>query len=106
LVFVPLPTIFRIRRSNMSFLFKKKSRRVPPNATFRITQEGSAKLQEFTGDDKSQVLMALETGGTCDLDEICQKSGLSKGQAERIIPVLARGGYIQYVGPQSGDDVD
>lgn len=90
----------------MSFLFKKKSRRIPPNATFRITQEGSQKLQEFTGDAKSQVLMALETGGTSDVDEICQKSGLGKGQVERIVPVLARGGYIQYVGPHSGEDVD
>ena len=90
----------------MSFLFKKKSRRIPPNATFRITQEGSQKLQEFTGDSKSQVLMALETGGTSDVDEIAQKSGLGKGQVERLIPVLARGGYIQYVGPNSGEDID
>jgi uncharacterized membrane protein len=91
----------------MGFLFKKKSgRKIPPNATFRITQEGSAKLQEFTGDDKSQILMALETGGTSDVDEIAQKSGLSRGKVERMVPALARGGYIQYVGPQSGDDVD
>jgi uncharacterized membrane protein len=90
----------------MSFLFKKKGRRVPPNATFRITQEGSQKLQEFTGDNKSQILMALETGGTSDVEEIAQKSGLNRGQVERIVPVLARGGYIQYVGPQSGDDID
>lgn len=90
----------------MSFLFKKKARRIPPNATFRITQEGSQKLQEFTGDAKSQILMALETGGTSDVDEIAQKSGLGRGQVEKIIPVLARGGYIQYVGPHSGDDVE
>jgi transcription initiation factor IIE alpha subunit len=90
----------------MNFLFKKKSRKIPPNATFRITQEGSQKLQEFTGDDKSQILMALETGGTSDVDEIAQKSGIGKGRVERLIPVLARGGYIQYVGPQSGDDVE
>lgn len=90
----------------MGFFFRKKSRKIPPNATFRITQEGSAKLQEFTGDDKSQILMALETGGTSDVEEICQKSGLSKGCVEKMVPVLARGGYIQYVGPNSGDDVE
>ena len=85
----------------MSFFFGRKSKRIPPNATFRLTQEGTAKLQGFTGDPKSQILMALETGGTSDIDEISQASGMNRGQVERLVPVLMRGGYIQYVSAAS-----
>ena len=53
----------------MSFIFGRKKGRMPANATFRLTQEGREKLQEYTGDSKSQVLLALETGGTSDLEE-------------------------------------
>ncbi len=92
----------------MSFLNglgrKKPGRGIPPNATFRLTEQGREKLQEFNGDPKSRILVALETRGTSDLDEIASSSGLGKGQVERFIPVLARGGYIQYVGAQMADD--
>jgi len=81
----------------MSFLFGRKNRGIPRNATFRLTQEGREKLQEFTGDNKSRILTALETRGTSDIEEISQASGLSKGKVERYIPVLIRGGYIQYI---------
>ena len=84
----------------MNFLFRKKQG-IPPNATFRLTQEGQAKLQEFSGDSKSQILMALENRGTSDLDEISQASGLRRGVVERFIPSLIRGGYIQYVSGQA-----
>lgn len=70
---------------------------IPANASFRLTQEGREKLQEFGGDPKSRVLVALETRGTSDIDEIAQTSGLSRGQVERIVPTLIRGGYIQYI---------
>lgn len=79
---------------------------IPAGATFRITQQGTDKLGDFSGDPKSRILVALETGGTSDLDEISTRSGLSKGQVERLIPILVRGGYIQYVSSSSGmDDV-
>jgi DNA-binding MarR family transcriptional regulator len=83
----------------MSFLFSKfgRGKNIPTNATFRLTQEGRDKLQEFGGDPKSRVLVALETRGSSDIDEIAQTSGLSRGQVERLIPVLVRGGYIQYL---------
>ena len=81
----------------MSFLFKKKQSVIPPNAVFRLTQEGREKLQEFGGDPKSRILMALETRGTSDMEEISQASGLNRGQIERLIPTLIRGGYIHYV---------
>ncbi len=88
----------------MSFLFGRKGKGIPSNATFRLTQQGTEKLQEFNGDPKSQILMALETRGTSDVDELSQESGLSRGQVERFIPAMIRGGYIQYVSAMSGGD--
>lgn len=85
----------------MTFLFRKKAKNIPPNATFRLTQEGRDKLQEFGGDPKSQVLVALETRGTSDIDEISQASGLSRGQVERLIPAMVNGGYIAYISAAS-----
>lgn len=73
------------------------SKGIPQGATFRLTQNGQDKLQEFSGDPKSMVLVALETRGTSDIDEISQASGLSRGKVERLVPSLVRGRYIQYV---------
>lgn len=85
----------------MSFLFNRKSKRIPPYATFRLTQEGREKLQKFGGDPKSRILMAFETEGTSDVEGISNASGLSKGQVERLIPQLVRAGYISYVSASS-----
>jgi uncharacterized membrane protein len=84
--------------------FHRKGRTIPATGTFRLTQEGREKLQEFGGDPKSRILVALETRGTSDLEEITSTSGLSRGQVERMIPVLVRGGYIQYVSASAGED--
>ena len=83
----------------MSFFFGRGGKGIPKNATFRITQEGTAKLQEFVGDAKSQILTALETRGSCNAREISETSGLSTGKVERNIPSLMQGGYIQYISP-------
>jgi predicted ArsR family transcriptional regulator len=88
----------------MGFLFGKKGKGIPQNATFRLTENGREKLQEFTGDSKSQILVALETRGTSDLEEIASASGMSRGQVEKFIPVLVRGGYIQYVSASMEDE--
>jgi len=88
----------------MGFFFNKGTRNIPQNATFRLTQEGREKLQEYTGDPKSQILIALETQGTSDIEEISRASRLSRGQVERVIPVLMRGGYVQYVSSSSVSD--
>ena len=85
----------------MAFLFRKKVKAFPPNATFRITQEGREKLQEFGGDPKSRILVAFETRGTSDIDEISQASGLSRGQVEKLVPSMVRAGYIQYISTSS-----
>jgi len=82
----------------MRFFDRGNRKRIPPNATFQISQNGRDKLQEFSGDATSQILMALETRGTLDIDEISQNSGLSKGKVERLIPILAQKQYVQYIG--------
>jgi len=84
---------------------RRGGKNIPLNASFRLTQEGREKLQEFGGDPKSRVLVALETRGTSDIDEMSQASGLSRGQVERLVPALVRAGYIQYISSSmSGED--
>jgi len=81
-------------------IFGKGTKRIPPNASFTITQNGTAKLQEFDGNPSQAVLCALETrGSSCNIDEICAASGLSRAQVEKEIPILARGGFIRYNSP-------
>ena len=87
----------------MGFFNRGKGKGIPPNATFRLTQEGRTKLQDFGGDPKSRILTALETQGTSDVDEISQASGVSKGKVEKLVPAMIKGGYIQYVGAISED---
>ncbi len=81
----------------MGFFSRGKGKSIPPNATFRLTQEGREKLQDFGGDPKSRILVALETGGTSDIDEISKSSGVSRGQVEKLVPGMIRGGYISYI---------
>ena len=82
----------------------RRSKNIPANASFRLTQDGREKLQEFGGDPKSRVLVALETRGTSDIDDIAQASGLSRGEVERLVPKLVRGGYVQYITAGMGDE--
>lgn len=89
----------------MGFFNRNKGKGIPPNATFRLTQEGREKLQEFGGDPKSRILTALETQGTSGIDEISQASGVNKGKVEKLVPGMIRGGYIQYVSAVSEDVV-
>lgn len=81
----------------MSILDKFSRKNVPPNASFRLTQIGREKLQDFRGDAKSRILVALETEGTSSVSEIASASGLSRGKVESMMPSMIRGGYIQYV---------
>ena len=76
-------------------LMGSKGGAIPSNASFAITQMGSEKLQEFNGDDKQMVLMALETNGSMSLQEIAQRTTMTKSRAERVIAKLAQGGYVR-----------
>ena len=84
--------------------FDRNKRRIPPNAAFRLTQQGQEKLQEFNGDPKSRILVALESHGSSDIQEIAQTSGLSRGQVERLVPTMAKAGYIQYISSSIGEE--
>ena len=74
-----------------------RDRTLPANATFMLTQQGTAKSAEFSGDPRSRVLEALVTGGTSDVQEIANTSGLNRGKTERTIRQLINGGYVQMV---------
>ena len=76
-----------------------KKRAIPANATFRLTQEGTEKLQDFGTDAKSCIPSALETRGSCGVSEIAQASNLSRGKVERLLPALVESGYVQYRSP-------
>jgi len=76
----------------------RRGGKVPASATFRITEQGREKLQDFGVDPKSRILVAMETSGTSNIEEIARNSGVSRGSVERLLPSLVRGGYIQYVG--------
>jgi len=89
----------------MSFLFGR-GKSIPRNATFQVTQLGREKLSEYGGDPKSQVLMALETGGTQNVAEIAQRSGLSRGRVEKLVSSLAEGGYVQLLSRSAMDAED
>jgi hypothetical protein len=81
---------------------KGGGRSIPSGAVFRLTESGRDKLQEFGGDPKSLVLVALETRGTSSVEEISLASGVKRGQVERLIPTMVKAGYIQYVSSTSG----
>ena len=70
---------------------------IPPNATFRITQGGEEELQKFLGGDTHAILVALQTNGTSTVEDIAERSGLSKGEVEHRIPVLVNKQQIQFI---------
>jgi len=82
-------------------MFFKGKKGIPRNSTFRLTQVGTDKLQEFNGDPSSQVLSALDSRGTSTVAEIAQTTGLKRGKVERLIPGLINGQYVQYVNSSS-----
>jgi len=90
----------------MGFFNKNKGVMIPPNATFRITQAGEEELQKFNMDDNQAILVALQTNGTCTVDEIARHSGLNKGTVEKRIPPLVGKTFIQYISRGSSSSGD
>lgn len=74
--------------------FRLNKSTIPQNASFRITQEGKEKLQDYRSDVRSRILVALDTEGTSNVSEIASASGLSKGKVEAILPGLVRGNFV------------
>lgn len=81
-----------------------RGRGIPKDATFRITQAGTDKLQEYNSSPESRILVALETHGSSNAAELSVASGLSQGQVERLIPKLVKAQYVQYAGATSEFD--
>ena len=88
-------------------MFKGKGRaQIPSDAAIIITESGKDALQEYGGDTKGRVLLALETRGSSDVMKISEASGLTRGQIERTIPGLLRSGYVRFVtSGGAGDDL-
>lgn len=70
---------------------------IPKSATFRVTQEGREKLQQFNGDPKSRILTHLETEGSSNIEEISRGVGISRGKVESMLPSMIKGGYVQFI---------
>jgi len=86
--------------------FNKKGAHIPPDAALIITEQGKDALQEYGGDERGRILLALETRGSCDVNKISSTSGLTVGQVERAVPGLLRSGYVRFVTSGAvGDDL-
>jgi len=82
----------------------RPTRAYPRHVTFRLTASGGDKLQDYSGDPQSRVLIALETlKSSANLEEIARTSRLSVGQVERIIPRLVRAGFVTPASAADGD---
>jgi len=82
----------------------QQNNHVPRSATFVLTELGRGKAESFTGDDRTRVLMALDQNGASNVEEISRISKVGKGKVERMIPSLAKGGFIQPVRGEVNSD--
>ena len=73
----------------------KRGGAIPTAMTFSLTEMGKAKAEEYTGDPRSRILMALDSNGASNCDEISRVAHIPKGLVERQIPQLIRAGYVQ-----------
>ncbi len=87
-------------------IFGSKKKSFPSGASFRITQSGTDKVQDYSGDNRSRILATLQSRGTSDIDEIAQASGMSRGQVEKTLPGLLNSGFAQMAGSYGSSDGD
>lgn len=78
-------------------LFGYQKGNVPRNATFVLTEIGRSKAENFTGDTRTRILMALDQNGASNTEEIAKLAKVNKGKVEAMIPSLVSGGFIQPV---------
>ena len=84
-------------------MFRGKGRAViPSDSAMIITESGKDALQEFGGDVRGRILLALETRGSSDVMKISEATGLTRGQIERAVPSLLRSGYVRFPTTGSG----
>jgi len=63
--------------------------------SFRLSEQGREKLTNFDGSSGMQIMAALETGGSMDLDELRRTTKLGGAGLERVLVSLMRKGYVQ-----------
>lgn len=88
------------------FSFGSKKKSFPANASFRITQSGTDKVQDYAGDNRSRILATLQSRGTSDIEEISMACGMSRGQVEKTMPALLNSGYVQLAGSYGSSSED
>ncbi len=89
----------------MSRLFPWQSNNhIPRSATFTLTSVGESKAENYTGDERTRILMALESNGASNIEEISRYSRIRKGRVEKLIPSLIKAGYIQPVRGNMSED--
>jgi hypothetical protein len=89
-------------------LFRGKgAAHIPADAAMMITEHGKNALGDYKGDSKEQILLALETRGSCDVEKLSSATGLTRGEVERAVPALLRNGYVRFLtaGGGVGDDL-
>lgn len=79
----------------MVSIFGFQHNHIPREATFVLTQLGESKADNYTGDERTRLLLVLRTNGASNTDEISRLAKISKGKVEKMIPILIKGGYIQ-----------
>jgi len=82
----------------MGLLDRFERRPSVKSSLFRLTEQGKEKLQTFSGDTTSRILMALETDGSLKLSELSSKTGVSGSKLEHLLPLLTRQGLIAIAG--------
>lgn len=78
---------------------------VPRFATFRVTEEGAQKIRSGNYSAPVRVLIALQTEGSANVEEISKMAGLGRGQVERLIVRLTQAGYVMRVGGMSEEAI-
>lgn len=67
------------------------------NGWFALTERGRERVNKFGYGDKPQdrILVALECAdSSATIDDIARLSHMSKGQVERLLPMLIRSGMV------------
>lgn len=85
-------------------VFRGERTHLSPNTAVLITERGRAELAESGGDDRSRILLALETRGSSDLRRISGATGLSEGQIERTLAGLLRNGLVRLMEASSDEE--
>ena len=79
--------------------FGKSSTRVTADMSVGLTETGKKKADEFTASGpRFEILATLREQGPCTLSDLTEETHISTEKLKHIIRILAKQGYIRYVG--------